>query len=150
MRTRSLSTRLLASVSVVMVAFFGTTVVVLDGLYRNLSESSLRSLLESRIYVLMSASDERLNGRLTVSDSLREVRFANLGSGLYGQIDREDGELMWRSDSQTGAGLTLGTKLAPGKKLTRELKTANGATVLALSAGLAWEFPRKRTYNFVY
>jgi two-component system sensor histidine kinase PhoQ len=150
MRTRSLSTRLLASVSVVMVVFFGTTVVLLDGLYRNLSENSLRSLLESQIYVLMSASDERMNGRLTPGDSLREVRFANVGSGLYGQIDREDGETMWRSESQTGAGLNLSIKLAPGKKQIRELHTASGATVLALSTGLAWEFPRKRTYNFVY
>jgi two-component system, OmpR family, sensor histidine kinase PhoQ len=150
MRIRSLSTRLLASVGVVMVVFFGAAIFLLDGLYRNLTESSLRSLLESQLYVLVSASDEQPGGRLSPGESLREARFATLGSGLYGQIDRDDGQVMWRSESMTGAGLELGVKLPPGEKQVRELRTAAGATVLALSTAITWEFPRGKTYHFVY
>jgi two-component system sensor histidine kinase PhoQ len=150
MRSRSLSTRLLASVSVLLLLFFGVAVLVLDSLYRELSDSAMRTRLELQVEGLISASDENPGGKLLPRDSLREVRFANLGSGLYGQIDRNDGEAMWRSDSLTGTGLSLAIDLAPGEKKLRELRTASGAEVLALSAGLEWEFPRRRTYRFVY
>src|SRR5690349_9248790 len=150
MRTRSLSTRLLASVSVLLLIFFGVAVLVLDKLYRELSDSAMRTRLELQVAGLISASDENPGGKLLPRDSLREVRFANLGSGLYGQITRSDGETMWRSESLTGTGLNLATDLAPGEKRLRELRTANGTEVLALSAGLEWEFPRRRAYRFVY
>jgi two-component system sensor histidine kinase PhoQ len=150
MRSRSLSTRLLASVSVLLLLFFGVAVLVLDSLYRELSDSAMRTRLELQVEGLISASDENPGGKLLPRDSLREVRFANLGSGLYGQIDRNDGEAMWRSESLTGTGLNLAIDLAPGEKKLRELRTASGAEVLALSAGLEWEFPRRRTYRFVY
>jgi two-component system sensor histidine kinase PhoQ len=150
MRSRSLSTRLLASVSVLLLLFFGVAVLVLDSLYRELSDSAMRTRLELQVEGLISASDENPGGKLLPRDSLREVRFANLGSGLYGQIDRSDGEAMWRSESLTGTELNLALDLAPGKKQLRELRTASGAEVLALSVGLEWEFPRRRTYRFVY
>jgi two-component system sensor histidine kinase PhoQ len=150
MRSRSLSTRLLASVSVLLLLFFGVAVLVLDSLYRELSDSAMRTRLELQVEGLISASDENPGGKLLPRDSLREVRFANLGSGLYGQIDRNDGEAMWRSESLTGTGLSLAIDLAPGEKKLRELRTASGAEVLALSVGLEWEFPRRRTYRFVY
>jgi two-component system sensor histidine kinase PhoQ len=150
MRRRSLSTRLLASVSVLLLLFFGVAVLVLDKLYRELSDSAMRTRLELQVEGLISASDENPGGKLLPRDSLREVRFANLGSGLYGQIDRSDGEAMWRSESLTGTGLNLTVDLGPGEKTLRELRTASGQEVLALSSGLEWEFPGRRAYRFVY
>ncbi|HYM35432.1 MAG TPA: hypothetical protein VET48_08555, partial [Steroidobacteraceae bacterium] len=106
MRVRSLSTRLLVSVSVVLVLFFGATIFVLDKVYRDLSDNDIRTRLELQVAVLISASDEQ-NDKLIPGESLNQARFAHLGSGLYGEIDRDDGAVMWRSRSLTGTGLKL-------------------------------------------
>jgi len=107
---------LLASVSVVLVLFFGTTILVLDKVYRDLSDNAIRTRLELQVSVLVSASDEQAGNKLIPGESLNQARFTHLGSGLYGQIDRDDGETMWRSESLTGTGLNLAQKLAPGKR----------------------------------
>jgi len=150
MRTRSLSTRLLASVSVVLVLFFGTTILVLDKVYRDLSDNAIRTRLELQVSVLVSASDEQAGDKLIPGESLNQARFTHLGSGLYGQIDRDDGEVMWRSESLTGTGLNLAHKVALGKRQTHFLRKRNGSEVQALSVGLVWEFPRHKTRQFTY
>jgi two-component system, OmpR family, sensor histidine kinase PhoQ len=150
MGARSLSTRLLASVSLLLVVFFGVTVAVLDGVYRRTSDEAMRARLDLHVSSLISASDEHTGARLSPGDSLREVRFENLGSGLYGELDRDDGEVMWRSESLTGTGLDLQLKLKPGQKQLRRLYMQSGKRVLALSVGLEWEFPGRKNRSFVY
>lgn len=150
MRARSLSTRLLASVSVLLVLFFSLTVFVLDYLYRQLSDNAIRTRLELQVSNLLSASDEYENGMVSPGDSLSETRFANLGSGLYGQINRGTGELIWGSESLTGTGLDLYQSVAPGRTSLRTLRTHGGAQVLALSVGIQWEFTNREVHRFVY
>jgi len=150
MRTRSLSTRLLASVSMLLLVFFGVTFLALDAVYRNLSESFMRTRLELQVSNLISASDEEPGGKLIPGETLREPRFDNVGSGLYAQIQRDDGEVMWWSHSLTGTKLELFTKVLPGKRRTRRMQLPDGSEVQALSVGLEWEFPRRKVRNFVY
>ena len=150
MRTRSLSTRLLASVSILLLMFFGVTIWALDAVYRNLSENFMSTRLDLQVANLISASDEEAGGKLIPGEALSEPRFANLGSGLYAQIQRDDGEVMWWSHSLTGTKLELFTSVAPGKKRLRSMKLPDGSEVQALSVGLQWEFPRKKVRNFVY
>jgi len=150
MRTRSLSTRLLASVSILLLMFFGVTIWALDAVYRNLSENFMSTRLDLQVANLISASDEQADGKLIPGEGLTEPRFINLGSGLYAQIERDDGEVMWWSHSLTGTKLELTTKVAPGKRLTRAMKLPDGSEVQALSVGLQWEFPRRKVRNFVY
>ncbi len=150
MRARSLSARLLASVTVILILFFGVTIFVLDHVYRDLSNNAIRTRLDLQVSVLISASDEQDGDRLIPSGSLNQPRFTHLGSGLYGRIDRDDGEMMWRSQSLTGSGLKLTAKLAPGKRRTFFLKKRNGAEVQALSVGLAWEFASGTARQFTY
>ncbi len=150
MRMHSLSTRLLASVSVLLLLFFGATIAVLDAVYRNFSETFMQTRLDLQVANLISASDEQAGGKLIPGETLRETRFANLGSGLYGQIQRDDGEVMWWSHSLTGTRLELYTAVAPGKRLTRRMTLPDGSEVQALSVGLEWEFPRKKSHKFTY
>jgi two-component system sensor histidine kinase PhoQ len=150
MRARSLSTRLLASVSILLLIFFGVTILALDAVYRNLSEKFMSTRLDLQVASLISASDEQAGDKLIPGEALSEPRFANLGSGLYGQIQREDGEVMWWSHSLTGTKLELFAKVPPGKRLLRRLKLPDGAEVQVLSVGLQWEFPRKKVRHFVY
>ena len=49
MQPRSLSTRLLASVSVLLVIFFGLTIAALDIVFRDLAERSMRDRLEVQL-----------------------------------------------------------------------------------------------------
>jgi two-component system, OmpR family, sensor histidine kinase PhoQ len=150
MGTRSLSTRLLASVGVVLVLFLGITIVALDMVYRNLSEGFMRTRLDLQVANLIAASDEHLGGKLLPGETLREPRYEHVGSGLYGQIQRDDGEVLWWSHSLTDTKLELFTIVPPGKPLTRRMKLPDGSEVQALSVNLEWEFPRRKLHRFIY
>jgi len=150
MRAHSLNARLLTSASIVLLSFFGVTVLVFDAVYRNLSETFIGARLDLQIASLISASDEEPGGRLLPRDTLSEARYAAVGSGLYAQIERDDGDVMWWSHSLTDTRLQLTTRLEPGKRLTRLMRLPDGSEVQALSVGLQWQFPRGKVYNFAY
>jgi two-component system sensor histidine kinase PhoQ len=148
---RSLSARLLASVSVLLVVFFGITIVALDLVFQDQSEQAERDRLHVQLLSLISASEEDANGGLQPSaQQLAEARFKNPGSGLFGEIRRSDGRTMWRSASLTGTSLELSTKLKSGESRFGQLHLADGSTVLAYSMGIQWEFNNRKTRLFVY
>jgi two-component system, OmpR family, sensor histidine kinase PhoQ len=149
MQPHSLSTRLLASVSVLLVLFFGITIVALDLVFRDLAERSVRDRLEVQVLALISASEEEADG-LQPAAQLAEMRFNNPGSGLYGEIIRSDGYVSWRSPSLTGTGLEFSQKLHPGESRFGELRGVDGSVVLALSRAIEWEFSKRKTRSFVY
>ena len=152
MRSRSLSTRLLASVSLLLLVFFGITIAALDTVYRSLSESFVSTRLELQVANLISASDEESGGRLVPRETLREPRFLAIGSGLYAQIERDDGEVLWWSQSLMNTELQLKVRetVAPGKRSVRHMQLPDGSEVQVLSVGLEWEFARGKVHRFVY
>lgn len=150
MQVRSLSTRLLASVSVLLVVFFGLTIVALDLVFRDISERAILDRLEVQVLALLSVSEESMRGGLEPAPQLAESRYNSPGSGLYGEIRRTDDSATWRSNSMVGTGLDFGAVLVPGQRRFGVLPLANGSEVLALSLGIAWEFPNGSTRNFVY
>ena len=150
MQPRSLSNRLLASVSVLLVVFFGITIAALDLVFRDLAERSVRDRLEVQLVALISVSEEDSAGGLQPAPQLAEMRFNNPGSGLYGQIAGSDGVPSWRSPSLAGTGLDFALPLHTGERRFGELRAADGTEVLALSRGIEWEFDNRRTRSFVY
>jgi two-component system sensor histidine kinase PhoQ len=150
MRPRSLSTRLLASVTVLLIVFFGITIAALDLVFRDLAERSVRDRLEIQLLALISASEEDAGDGLQPAAQLAEMRFNNPGSGLYGEIVRSDGYPTWRSPSLAGTGLDFAPQLLPGERRFGELHAADGSVVLALSRGIQWEFSNRKTRTFVY
>ncbi len=150
MRPHSLSTRLLASVSVLLVVFFGITIVALDLVFRDLAERSVRDRLEIQLLALITASEEDVNGGLQPAPQLAEIRFNNPGSGLYGEIVRNDGYRSWRSPSLAGTGLDFSPRLATGERRFGEQRSSDGTVVLALSRGIEWEFNDRTKRSFVY
>ncbi len=150
MQVRSLSARLLASVSVLLVVFFGLTIFALDLVFRNISERAILDRLEVQVLALLSVSEESLRGGLEPAPQLAESRYTSPGSGLYGEIRRTDELATWRSNSMVGTGLDFGAVLAPGQRRFGILPLANGSEVLALSLGIAWEFPSGTSRDFVY
>lgn len=151
MPSRSLSTRLLASVTVLLMVFFGITILALDFVFKDLSERAVRERLEVQIIALISASEEEAGGILRpVPQQIGEARFNNPGSGMYGQVLRSDGVVSWRSVSMTGTGLNFAFQLKPGERRFGVLRTDDDSEVLALSRGIEWQFESSQTGTFVY
>jgi two-component system sensor histidine kinase PhoQ len=147
---RSLSGRLLASVSVLLLLFFAITVVALDLLFRDLSGRALRERLDVQLVALLAASEEASGHVLEPARQLTDVRYGNPGSGLYGQIVGAGSQVLWRSDSLTGTGLDLAEEVAPGERRLRQLDLTDGTKVLALSLGVSWEFADGVKRDFTY
>jgi two-component system sensor histidine kinase PhoQ len=150
MPTRSLSTRLLASVSILLIIFFGITIVLLDLLFRDLSDRAMRERLELQLRTLISASEEDPKAGLAPTLDRIEPRFSNPGSGLYGEILRNDGYPAWRSDSLAGTGLEFAAQLKAGEKKYHEVHSGDGSVAFSLSMGIEWEFNNKKTRLFVF
>lgn len=145
---RSLSTRLLASVTVLLLLFFGVTILALDLLFQDLSRRAIQERLEVHALALLSASEEDDTGALRPVQPA-EPRFENPGSGLYAEIRRADGALIWRSGSLTGTGIIFPIPRI-GERRFGELAGTDGAPVLALSMGIDWQFRSGEMQPFVY
>lgn len=148
MQPRSLSTRLLVSVSVLLILFFGVTILALDFVFQDLSRRAIQDRLEVQVLALLTASEEDSSGGLR-PDQLAEPRFGNPGSGLYGEILRSDGRPSWRSNSLTGSGIEF-PHVKTGQRRFGELRRADGSTVLSLSMGIEWQFRNGVMRPFVY
>lgn len=138
--------------SVLLVLFFGITIVALDYVFRDLTHTAMRQRLEVQLIALITASEEDSSGGLRPSTQHVEAtaRFNTPGSGLYGEIMRSDGYPSWRSISLTGTGLTFPTPEVYGEPLFGQLTNVDGSNVLALSRRLEWQFDNGVTRSFVY
>ncbi|HLS82759.1 MAG TPA: ATP-binding protein [Steroidobacter sp.] len=146
---RSLSTRLLVSVSILLITFFGLTIAALDLVFREVTDQAMRDRLEAHLLALIVASEEDAGDLVPATEKLDE-RLKNPGSGLYGEIMRADGYPSWRSNSLTGSGLTFDAQPHVGAREYGELRRGDGAPVRALSRSLAWQFDDGVTRVFVF
>lgn len=147
MPTRSLSAQLLLSVSLLLALFFGVTVVVLDYVFRDITESGIAARLDVQVLALIAASEERPGGGLQPQRQLIEPRFNNPGSGMYAEIAIRDIDYTWRSASLLAMGLNFAARVPPGKRALATETLSNGAKVMALNVGLAWEFSDGRSHD---
>lgn len=81
----SLQTRLLVAMSVLLTIFLSLTGIVLDRAFRSSIEAGVAEQLQAQIYVLLSAVEEE-SGEFYFLQDLREPRFTQLNSGLYGLV----------------------------------------------------------------
>ncbi|MFK7888629.1 MAG: ATP-binding protein [Gammaproteobacteria bacterium] len=145
----SLSARLLLVVSVLLILFFGLTIIVLEVGFERSAEKAVEDRLEARVIMLLSAA-------ITDDDTLRmprdlpEPRFATPGSGVLGQIVTGPDELLWRSDSSVGVFVPDQSLGAPGERRFTQVSASDGERVFALSFGVAFEDlpPRDPPYTF--
>ena len=94
----SIQTRLIISFSILLFAFLGLTGVVLDRAFRNSVEAGGAERLQVQIYLLLAAA-EISDGEFYFLEDLREPKFSQLNSGLYGFISSPSLGELWRSDS---------------------------------------------------
>jgi two-component system sensor histidine kinase PhoQ len=134
----SLSRRLLLSVFVVIVVFFGLTVGLLDYLFRQAAERSLRELLDAQMVALIAAADPDGPESVTPTAVL-EPRFETPGSGLYAEIRSASGESIWRSQSTIGEDVQFGPPLEGGQRSFFFTEVAaSGLRLAVASRGIVW------------
>lgn len=146
----SLNRRLLTSVFVLLILFFGLTIAALDLLFRDLSERSLRESLDAQLVALVGASEPDEHGNVLPAGQLAEARLKQPGSGLYAEIRTRQGIELWRSPSVIGTDINFGSGVAPGARRYERRQLADGSEVMALSSGLDWEIAPGESRDFVF
>jgi len=145
----SLSRRLLVSISVPLVVFFGVTIAVLDARFRAVSESSLQDLLEAQIVALIATAEPDPEEGFAPPARSLESRLATPGSGLYAQIRAAGTDVAWRSPSTAGLLIDFGPPLAPGQR--RLVRTEQEGERLAIaSRGIEFEDETLGTRNLTF
>ena len=146
----SLSARLLVSVSVLLLFFFGITIVVLDVAFRKAGEQAQEDILDGHLMALLAAAEPTDDGVLGMPPDMPEPRFGNIGSGLYAEIRRDDGFAIWRSRSAIGFEIPIGITPAGGTQQFSEEALADGTPILTLSLAVQWEFPGGELRPYVF
>src|SRR5210317_1220704 len=136
----SLSSRLLISVSILLLLFFGATVAVLDTAFTEAGEQARRDILDGQLVALLAAAEPDDSNVLAMPDRLREPRFGQIGSGRYGELRSADGEMLWRSDSALGLEIPEGVLPELGNHLFARESLQDGTPLLTLSLAVEWEF----------
>ncbi|MBT8101334.1 MAG: GHKL domain-containing protein [Gammaproteobacteria bacterium] len=137
---RSLSSRLLVSVSVLLLLFFGATIAVLDTAFSEAGEQARRDILDGHLVALLAAAEPDDTGKLMLPERLREPRFENIGSGLYAELRDTDNQVLWRSRSALGLEVPSGVAPELGNHLFAREILPDGTPLLTLSLAVQWEF----------
>jgi len=146
----SVSRRLLFAVAVPLVLFFALTIGVLDRVFRELADVSLRELLAEQVVGLVTAVDMNRDGGLEVNLLDPESRLDVPGSGLYAAVRDQSGQLLWSSASLNGTGLELGESLPVGGAQFHYLRARDGTQVAELSRGLQWVYAAGESKDLVF
>ena len=146
----SLSARLLVSVSLLLLFFFGATIVVLDIAFRQAGEQAQEDILDTQLMALIAEAEPNTEGALVMPPDLREPRFGNLGSGLYGALFGESESPVWTSRSALGLNVPYGPRPPPGAHSFSRVSLADGTPLMALSLQVQWELANGelRPYTF--
>lgn len=147
---RSFSQRLLISVSLLLLLFFGVMVAVLDARFRVVSENALRDLLDAQMVALIASAEPDENDNVAPRLQDAESRLATPGSGLYAAVSSNDNAPFWRSPSSEGSLLEFGPPQEPGARDFRYLTDVNGKRLAAVSRGLQWEYENGRIRDLTF
>ena len=146
----SLSARLLVSVSVLLLFFFGATIVVLDSAFREAGEQAREDILDGHLMAILAAAEATEQGTLEMPPDLQEPRFGAIGSGLYAEIRDAAGGTVWQSRSALGLDVPFGEISRDGSRQFREESLADGTPLLTLSIAVQWELPDGELRPFTF
>jgi len=137
----SLQTRLLLAVSVLLTVFLGLTGAVLDRAFRSSVEAGVAEQLQVQIYVLLAAADEA-DGRFYFYENIREPRFSQLNSSLYGFISSADAGELLRTPSALEmdfSSLDIRHDLERGETSFGRISAENGGEYFLSNYAVIWE-----------
>lgn len=148
----SLSARLLLSVSLLLLVFFGATIVVLDSAFRKSAEQAEEDILDGQLMTLIAAAELNSDGDLEVPEDLPDPRFANIGSGLYAEIKGRDGSRYWQSPSALNIDWQAAEDSpgAFGAHVFTQRLLPDGSQLIVLSMAVEWEVADGELRPFVF
>ncbi len=146
----SLSARLLVSVSLLLVLFFGLTIALLDYAFRSAGEEAQENILDGHLMQLLAAAQPGEDGGLGMPPDLPEPRFGSIGSGLYGELRSGNGDIVWQSRSALGLTLPRHEAPEPGVQVFGREALDDGTPLLTLSLAVEWEFPDGTLESYVF
>ncbi|HXC59646.1 MAG TPA: ATP-binding protein [Steroidobacteraceae bacterium] len=144
----SVSRRLLISVTVLLLLFFGVMAAVLDARFRDVAQNSLHELLDAQMVALIASADQDAKGQVVprLSEDA-ESRLTTPGSGLYAAVSEGGGDPYWRSPSAAGSLEQFGPPQEPGARDFRYLMDSRGAQLAVVSRGVQWEDAGDLTFS---
>jgi two-component system sensor histidine kinase PhoQ len=135
---------------VLLLFFFGVTIVVLDTAFRKAGEQAQRDILDGHLMAILAAAEPSDEGELAMPPDLQESRFGTIGSGLYAEIRDTGGAVVWRSRSALGLEIPFGVISQDGSRMFRDEAFADGIPLLTLSIAVQWEFPNGELKPYVF
>ena len=147
---KSLSSRLLISVSVLLLFFFGATIAVLDRAFTEAGEQARQDILDGHLVGLLAAAEPDDTGQLVMPARLREPRLERIGSGLYADLRDFDGAVLWRSRSALGLEVPIGVVPELGNHLFGREELDDGTPLLTLSLTVDWELDNGDSQLYVF
>lgn len=149
----SLSRRLLLSLFVPLVVFFGVTMVVLDASFRDVAQRSLRDSLDAQIVALIAAAEQQPDGSFepAAQSPGLETRLSTPGSGLYAEIQStEAGDVPWRSASAAGTFIDFGPGVKAGERRYFPSRAQDGSELEIASRGISFEDEKHVRRNLTF
>ena len=146
----SLSARLLISVSVLMLFFFGATIVVLDTAFVSAGEQSREDILDGYLMQLLAAAEPNDSGDLGLPIDLFEAGFNSIDSGLYAELRGNADTVVWKSRSALGLQLPFGDDGDLGVRVFARDQLLDGTPLLTLSLAVQWEFQNGSLRPYVF
>jgi two-component system sensor histidine kinase PhoQ len=137
----SLQARLLLAGSILLAVFLGLTGVVLDRAFRSSVEAGVAEQLQVQIYVLLAAAEET-DGQFYFYENIREPRFTQLNSNLFGFISSAEEGALLRTPSALEVdfdGLGLAHDLARGETRFARSASIYGMEYFVSSYAVTWE-----------
>lgn len=146
----SLSARLLLAVSLLLLVFFGATIVVLDIAFRKAGEQAQEDILDGQLMALLAAAEPNAAGALIMPIDLPEPRLGTIGSGLYAVLLDNKGKVVWQSRSLLGLEIPFDAAPEPGVHSFSRLTLPDNTPLMALSLSVEWELTNGdyRPYTF--
>jgi len=141
--TRSLGGRLLVTLSVLLVLFFGATIVALDNAFSRALERAARERLDGQLLALIAAAEPGAGGALALPERSPDPRLDQPSSGVYALVADAEGVVVWRSRS--AVGYTLVPPKAPplGERRFRDDLALGDEPLFALTLAVEWEDGRE-------
>lgn len=147
---RSLSTRVLAAATLLLLFFFGLAFAALDVAFGRAARSGLEEVLQSQVLALLAAADPGEAHMLVMPAGLPESRFARPGSGLYGRLIDGQDETVWVSDSAVGLRLPGRLPDRTGRIAFEEVTMAGDVELLNAALRIEWEFEDGHVEPFAF
>lgn len=146
----SLHARIALAAALVLAVFVLLTGFALDHAFHDSVRAAHQERLLGHIYLLLTAADpDEADHALRLPEDLPEARFNRAGSGLYGEIRDDRGQVIWRSTSMVGVAPPLPNELRPGEQRFERRTGADGTPYFVQSYGVSWVLDGKpRHYTF--